>query len=263
MIKYDEFKERVSIVTGGALGCGKAISQALARQGSIVYILDINYKEALQTYNEISNEGGISYTIHCNISKEENIKAAIQTILMTSGRIDYVINNVGISQVGYIQDLSGEDFDYVYSVNAKGTFLMINQISKLWIDNKQKGSIVNICSESIFSHHIMGAIYNSSKIAQNEIGKTAARELAKYGIRVNSVHPSIISGTEMTKYLNERFKKEHGWDEETAQKTYLSKIPIGRFCTPEDVVKAVLWLLSDESEFVIGTDLMVSGGQAI
>lgn len=265
MIQYGEMRGKTAIVTGGGDGCGKAISEALFKQGCNIWILG-NHLSSIQStaHNLMINnpQSLMAYHRHCDVSNHSDIQQAIGDI-MSNGNIDYLINNAGISEVDFIHKIREHHYDRIMEVNAKGTFLMIQAVASLWISNKQKGSIVNVVSESAFSFHTMGMSYNASKAAQNAISKTAARELIKYGIRVNSVHPSIVEGTNLTKYLNEQFKKEYDWDEDTARKMYLSKIPAGRFCKVEDVAKAVLWLLSNESEFVIGTDLMVSGGQSI
>lgn len=266
MIKYDEMYRKTAIVTGGGDGCGKAIVKALYEQGCNVYILGNNLAN-IKSLAEEDDLNGINLPMlhykYCDVANSSDIKKVMDDIIHEEKEIHYLINNAGISEVDFIPKIREHHYDRIMEVNAKGTFLMIQVVASLWISNKQKGSIVNVVSESAFSFHTMGMSYNASKAAQNAISKTAARELIKYGIRVNSVHPSIVEGTNLTKYLNEQFKKEYDWDEETARKMYLSKIPAGRFCKVEDVAKAVLWLLSNESEFVIGTDLMVSGGQSI
>lgn len=265
MVVYEEMSNRVAIVTGGGSGCGKAITKALVDQGCKVAIFGNNWSNCEKTAQEFrDNETGAKvFPVFSDVASRSDVQIAIGKVVERFGRIDYLVNNAGISEVDFIPNIKEHHWDRIMNVNAKGTFLMTQTVANYWIKNKKKGNIVNIVSESCFSYHTMCMSYNASKAAQNAISKTSARELIKYGIRVNAVHPSIVEGTALTAYLNEQFKKEYGWDEETAKKMYLSKIPAGRFCKKEDIAKAVLWLLSNESEFVIGNDLLVSGGQSI
>ena len=274
-----EMEGKIAIVTGGAAGTGKAITKALIEQGCIVHIACTNCEQARKVCKEeFFIEGPDGERIYrtmadmCDISDNQQVKAFVELVFNLHGRVDYLVNNAGISEVAFIPDIKEEDWDRIFAVNAKGTHLMTQAVFNKWRERKgdinlkphlAPFNIVNICSESAHSPHTMCAPYVASKSAQLQDTKVAARELIKHSIRVNAINPSIAEGTELTAYLNEEFKKEYGWSEEEAQKMYLSKIPIGRFCKTSDVAKAVLFLLSSESSFIIGEGLMVSGGQSI
>ncbi|MFH1398979.1 MAG: SDR family oxidoreductase [Candidatus Woesearchaeota archaeon] len=262
---YEEFKGRTAIVTGGGAGTGRAIVHCLAQYGCNVAIWGNDIVNCVATMKELSklNYKIMAYPTYCDVSDKDNVQNALTDTLKYYGEVHYLINCAGISEVDFIIEIKEHHWDKILGVNAKGTMLTMQAIARYWIEEKQPGNIVNIVSESCFSWHTMCGSYVASKAAQNAITKVAAREFAKHNIRVNAVHPSITEGTNLTKYLDGEFRKQYGWSEEEAQKAYLSKIPMGRYCNKEDVTKAVIWLLSDESSYCTGNDLMVSGGQSI
>lgn len=281
MLDYSkEMAGKVAIVTGGAAGTGLAISKALVRAGVTVLIacLDVhNAKNQIQAHLYIDgpNDERLYRAVasKCDIAIASEVEEFVRLAFEQHGRVDYLINNAGMSEVDFIPDIKESDWDRIMAVNVKGTHLMTQAVTRKWLEDlyhseseltSRKGhNIVNICSESAHSPHTMCAAYVASKSAQMQYTKVAAREFIKHGIRVNAINPSITEGTELTAYLNEKFKAHYGWSEEEAQKMYLSKIPAQRFCKPDDVAKATLWLLSSDSSFVIGEGLMVSGGQSI
>ena len=273
MLDYSkEMAGKVAIVTGGAAGTGLAISKALVRAGVTVLIacLDVhNANNQIQAHLYI--DGPDDERIYraiaskCDIAVKAEVDAFVKMAFEQHGRVDYLVNNAGMSEVDFIPDIKEKDWDRIMAVNVKGTHFMTQAVFNEWQKrtNSYSPNIVNICSESAHSPHTMCAAYVASKSAQMQYTKVAAREFIKHGIRVNAINPSITEGTELTAYLNEKFKAHYGWSEEEAQKMYLSKIPAQRFCKPDDVAKATLWLLSSDSSFVIGEGLMVSGGQSI
>ena len=262
-VKYPEMARKVAIVTGAGAGTGKAIAWALAEQGCIVVVSGNNYGSCEKVASDLVEAGHIAVPIYCDVSNRSDVQGLISSSFDRFKRVDYLINNAGISEVDFIPKIKEHHWDKIFAVNVKGTFLVTQALANAWKAHGQKGNIVNIVSESAHSPHTMCAAYAASKAAQLQFTKISARELIKDGIRVNAVSPCIIKGTELTQYLNSEFKEFYGWTDEEAQAMYKSKIPYGRLCEVEDVAKATLFLLSNESEFMIGTELLTSGGQAI
>ena len=267
MLNYSrEMEGKVAIVTGAGAGVGKDIVRGLVEQGVQVVAIGNNYGAVEKVAREsVVGEDEVVRAIpmYCDVSNRNDVQRVVEDTYKRYHRIDYLINNAGISEVDFIPKIKEHHWDKIFDVNVKGTFLMTQAVVNVLIPNKQTCSIVNIVSESAHSPHTMCAAYAASKAAQMMFTKVSAREMIQYGIRVNAINPCIIEGTELTSYLNEKFKNEYDWTDEEAQKMYTSKIPSGRLCKVEDVTKAALWLLSKESDFVIGDGMMVSGGQAI
>jgi len=266
MVRYKELIGKVAIVTGAGHGVGRQIVEDLVMQGCNVVACGNNFPSLEKVAKENCDPAEDVATvlpIYCDVSVRGDVQRVVEETLGAFGRIDYLINNAGISEVDFIPKIKEHHWDKIFDVNVKGTFLMTQAVANAMIANKSGGNIVNIVSESAHSPHTMCAAYAASKAAQMQFTKVAARELIKEGIRVNAVNPCIIEGTELTGYLNNKFKEHYEWTEEEAQAMYLTKIPAGRLCKVEDVSKATLWLLSSESEFIIGDGMMVSGGQAI
>ena len=203
MVTYDEFRRKTAVVTGAASGCGKEIAISLLHQGAKVAFLDIDFvaaQDAILELDEAAQTRAVAFRV--DVADSIGVKNTIERVLNHFKGIDYLVNNAGISEVDFIQDVKEDDWDLVNSVNAKGTFLMTQEVAKYWIEQYRKalnggpdfsrGVIVNIVSESAFTHHTMGIAYNASKAAQRAITKTSARELIKYGIRVNAVNQSIV-----------------------------------------------------------------------
>ncbi len=241
-------KGRVSIVTGGARGIGKAIALALVREGAKVAIVDFDQVAATALKNEIEKNQGVAIAVPCDVSKSSEVKAMVDQVINAFGRIDILVNNAGIIRRGTIETVTEEDWDRVIEVNLKGTFNCCKAVVET-MKRQRYGKIVNVSSIAGKMGDITSAPgYGPSKAGIDALTKTLARQLAPYGINVNGVAPHAIE-TEMSAQWSEERRKE-----------IIASIPLARLGKPEDVAEAVLFLASDEASFITGEILDVNGG---
>jgi 3-oxoacyl-[acyl-carrier protein] reductase len=245
-----DLKGKVSIVTGGARGIGKAIAEMLASAGSDIALLDVLEADLKATATELAARGVRVETFKVNVTKSEEVEEAVNAVVEKLGRIDVLVNNAGITRDNLLLAMSDEEWDTVLAVNLKGTFNMIRAAGRQMI-RQRSGSIVNIASVSGVAGNAGQANYSASKAGVIGLTKTAAREFAKRNIRVNAVAPGFID-TAMTKVLPDSIKeiaKQH--------------TPLNRFGQPADVAGAVLFFASDISAFVTGQVINVDGGMVM
>jgi len=241
---------KVAIVTGAARGQGEAEARLFAREGAQVVIGDVLDGEGSAVEAEIAAKGGQAAYVPLDVTREADWQAAVALAERRFGRLNVLVNNAGISAVGRVEDTPLAEWQRVMEVNATGVFLG----SKTAIPAMRRaggGSIVNISSQlGLVGTDITSPMYPASKGAVRLLTKVTAIQYAKEGIRANSVHPGPIV-TPMT--------EKRRADPATYQ-LMLSRIPLGRYGEPEEVAYAVLYLASDESAFVTGSELVIDGG---
>ena len=242
---------KVAIVSGGASGIGEATSRLFAAEGASVVIADINDELGAALESDIRDGGGEAAYLKLDVRDEEQWRAVVAETVTRFGKLDIVVNNAGISAPGRppTEEQTVEGWDAVMAVNAKGVFLG----TKHAIPEMRKaggGSIVNISSIYGNVGSKGGTAYHASKGACRTFSKAAAIQYAGEQIRVNSVHPGFVD-TPMTAELHSL----PGVHEERVAKT-----PLGRMGLPEDIAYGILYLASDESRFVTGSELVIDGG---
>ena len=243
-------ENKVAFVSGGSRGMGAAEAKMFAREGARVVIGDVVDEEGRRTEAEINELGGECLYVHLDVSSEESWTSAVAETVSRFGKLDILVNNAGVVSRGKLEELSVSEWDRVMDINAKGVFLG----TKTVIPEMRKtggGSIINISSISgIVGQGDIQAVYNASKGAVRIFTKSAAVQYASEGIRVNSVHPGSID-TPMT--------ADRQADAEL-QRQADARHPLGRTGAPDDVAYGVLYLASDESSFVTGSELVIDGG---
>lgn len=246
---------KVAFISGAARaqGIGAATARLFAREGAHVAIGDILEEEGKQVEAEILDAGGEALFVRLDVASEEEWQRAIAATVARFGRLDVLVNNAaggGRRGGSRIEDISTEAWDAVMAVNARGVFLG----TKAAIPEMRKvggGSIINTSSQlGIVGSDNNSPAYHASKGAVRIFTKAAALQHAMDGIRVNSVHPGPI--------LTSAF--EQGLTDEARRRVILSRVPLGRFGLPEEVAYAFLYLASDESSFVTGSELVIDGG---
>jgi 3-oxoacyl-[acyl-carrier protein] reductase len=238
---------KVALVTGGAQGIGRAVVVMLATNGCDVAISDINKETAGITAGEIEKMGRKSLAIEANVAHFEDGERMVQETVEGLGRIDILINNAGITRDKLMLRMSEEDWDAVLDVNLKGAFNCTRAALRHMI-KQRSGRIVNIASVVGLMGNAGQANYAASKAGLIGLTKTVGREVASRGITVNAVAPGYID-TPMTQALPEK-----------AQEELKRLIPMDRLGTPEDVAKAVLFLVTGASDYITGQVLQVNGG---
>jgi NAD(P)-dependent dehydrogenase (short-subunit alcohol dehydrogenase family) len=248
-------KQKVAIVTGAALGIGRATAILLAKEGAKVALTDLRDAEGEDLAKEIESDGGEAAYWHLDVSREAEVQTAFADIRKRFGRIDILINNAGIAGADKpTHEITEAEWDKVQAVNVKGVFLCTKH-AIAFLREAGGGSIINLSS-------IYGLIsapdippYHASKGAVRLMTKTDALLYAKDKIRVNSVHPGYI-WTPMVEGVGKNFPG--GMDEFRKQIAALH--PLGHLGEPNDIAYGILYLASDESKFVTGSELVIDGG---
>jgi len=240
-----EFEGKTAIVTGAARGVGREIAGQFAERGAAVAVVDIDAEGALKAAEEI---GSNALTIACDVSCWQAVEAMVETVIAQLGRIDIVVNNAGICERVTIEQLTPESWDRVLAVNLRGPFLVCKAVVP-HMKSLGSGRIINITSVAGKIGGLMvGLHYTASKGGLLAFTKGLARELAPFGITVNSVCPAMVD-TEMGAMF--------GADEKAR---YLAGVPLGRLAMPGDVASAVMYLASDSASYVTGEIIDVNGG---
>lgn len=242
---------KVALVTGGAKGIGKSISLAFAKAG---YDVVVNYngsKDAADaTKQEIEALGQKAMTIQADVSQDEQVKTMIDQAIEAFGHIDVLINNAGITKDGLLMRMSYEDYHRVIAINLEGSFNTIHHVSR-YMMKQRSGSIINISSVVGLMGNAGQANYASSKAGVLGLTKSAARELALRGIRVNAIAPGFIV-SDMTDKLADKDKQK-----------MLEQIPLKAFGKPEQVADVAVALASNSFAYVTGQVIHVDGGMVM
>lgn len=242
-------KDRVAIVTGAAQGLGEGIALRLAEEGAKIAAVDVNQEGANQTASKIQGMGREAMAFNTNVADKAQVQALCQAIVAKWGRIDILVNNAGITRDAMLKNMTEENWDAVLAVNLKAPFLLIQAASKYMAEQKY-GKIVNITSRAYLGN-IGQSNYSASKGGLVSLTRTAALELARFGINVNVIAPGPMN-TPMVKTIPQDVFER-----------MLKTIPLGRIGEPTDIANAVLFLASDEAAFITGQTLFVCGGRSI
>jgi NAD(P)-dependent dehydrogenase (short-subunit alcohol dehydrogenase family) len=248
-------QNKVAIVTGGALGLGRATCLLLAREGARVAVTDVNDAEGRAVADEINRAGGTARYWHLEVADEDQVKQVFVEAAAVFGPVTVLVNNAGIAGVNKPTDeVTSEEWDRVMAVNVKGVFFGTKH-AIAGMRRAGGGSIINLSS----IYGLVGAPdvppYHASKGAVRLMTKTDALLYAKDRIRVNSIHPGYI-WTPMVEGVG----KGSGATLEEFRKQIGALHPLGHVGEPDDVAYGVLYLASDESKFVTGTELVIDGG---
>ena len=240
---------KVALISGGARGMGATEARLFVSEGAKVVLGDILEDQGQQVEAEIVESGGEAIFVKLDVTVESDWQRAVSTAVQRFGKLDILVNNAGIFDRSTVEGQTIEDWDRVMSINAKGVFLGTKSAIPA-MREAEGGSIVNISSVAGLTGSIQATSYNTSKGAVRLLTKSTAIQYAPDGIRCNSVHPGPIE----TMMLDEVFPDP---DYRTQREAL---IPMGRFGTIEDVAKGVLFLASDESSFMTGSELVIDGG---
>lgn len=248
---------KTAMVTG-AVGIGYGIINRLAEAGANVMVASRNEEEVNKTVTELTGKGYKVKGVKCDVSMEADVKNAVDTTVKEYGAIDILVNNAGIFPSIPVHQMTLDDFDKVLSVNLKGVFLCSKYVSEQMIKQGRGGKIVNITSIDALHPSMVGlAHYDASKHGVWGFTKNLALELATHKIWVNAVAPGGIATPGVQKMQG---TPPPGVDMKKILEVFLNKIPMHRMGEPDDIGKVVLFLVSEMSSYMTGTQVIVDGG---
>ncbi|MFH0937679.1 MAG: sorbitol-6-phosphate dehydrogenase [Planctomycetota bacterium] len=258
-----DFSGKVTVVTGGAQGLGRAIAEAFAQEGSDIAILDINQQTALASAKDVAARFGrkvLSYT--CDVTDAQEVTEIAQAVKNDFGKVDILVSNAGILIAGGVDEISPENWEKVIRINLIGFFHVCRAFVPV-MREQTSGCIIQINSKSGKSGSYKNSAYCAGKFGGIGAVQSFALELAQYNIRVNAVCPgNLLDSPLWQDSIFNQYVNRLGLSKEEVRARYESKVPLGnRGCVYEDVTPVVLFLASESARYMTGQAINVTGGQ--
>ncbi|UCD10188.1 MAG: SDR family oxidoreductase [Dehalococcoidales bacterium] len=251
---------KTAVITGGARGIGLAITRRLAEAGAVVVIVDTDTAEAENAVSQLKSQDVDARYVKCDVTVEAEVKKMINYLTEKAGRIDILVNNAGIYPRKSLEEMTGEDFQRVISVNLTGTFLCSRYTAEEMISRGKGGCIINIASiEALHPSSSGMSAYDASKGGVFMLTKSMASELGKHDIRVNAIAPGAIK----TRGMLSQTSPSRDRSQLKELKSFLSRISLGRLGDADDIARAALFLASDMAEYITGEMIVVDGGYLV
>jgi len=244
-------EDKITLVTGGGAGIGRAIAETFAREGARFMIADRDGAAAKEVADAIVKSNGAASAHEVDVTDTAQVKKLMEEIGAAHGRLDVLVNNAGVGERGDFRHLSDEAWARVWSVNLDGTVRCAREAFDL-LKASGKASIINLSSIMATKHTRQMAVYSATKGAVSALSRSLAVEYAPYGIRVNTLLPGYVETALIGRYLSNPM----------IAKALLTQTPLRRFGTPQDIANAALFLASDEAAYITGASLNVDGGMA-
>lgn len=252
-------QDKVIFITGGAKGIGGATAKVCASYGAKVVAVDLREDRLQQTVDEIKVAGGDAIWAVADVTKRDQVKAAIQKALDTYGRIDGLFNAAGVDRIGGFLDMTDEEYDFNMNINVKGTFICCAEVAKVMIPN-EKGRIVNTSSIAAVREEAFNGTYCMSKAAVSMMTRVLALELAPHNITTVAIQPGNIETDILRESFTNRGKAE-GKDVSEFYAEMEATIPMGYIGHPEEIAEVVAFLFDERSAYIDGNSILIAGGK--
>jgi len=245
------FKNKIALVTGASRGIGRAIAESLSMHGAhVIANYNKSEKEAMSLVESLHNKNCNIEALRADVTDGKEVEGMIDEVVKRYKRIDILVNNAGLRRDSFLALMSYEDWEKVIDANLKSVFYVTKWVSRIMMQQRE-GNIISISSLSAFKGLAGQTSYAASKGGVISFTRAAARELSRFGIRVNAIAPGLIE-TDMLKTMDQE-----------ALKVLAQEIPLGRIGTANDIVGAVLFLASNKSDYITGETLLIDGGLGI
>ncbi len=244
---------KVSIITGATKGIGLACAQEFAQEGAKVVLSGRTESLGEAAAEDIRAGGGNALFVACDVSQKDQVDALVQATVDRYGRIDVVVNSAGVNHSARFFDISEEDWDWVMSVDLKGTFLLSQAAARVMVEQGIPGVIVNLSSVMAVLALADQVPYCAAKGGVNQLTKALALALAEYGIRVNAIGPGPVMTELMQRVVHNKEKEAE----------LLSRLPIGRIAECREIARVAVFLASDDSSYFTGQCIYPDGGRMI
>ncbi len=254
-MSHFSLSQKTAVVTGAGKGIGKSIAQLFARQEAEVHILDLDRDAGRKTVDEINGEGGRAYFHEINVTDQQAVLDLFENIYEQSNRLDILVNNAGIAHIGTLENTSEEDMDRLFAVNVKGVY----NCSLAGVQKMKKsggGAIINMASVAATLGISERFAYSMTKGAVLTMTYSIAKDYIDDNIRCNAISPARVHTPFVDGYLEQNYP---GQEEEMFEKLSRTQ-PIGRMGKPEEIAELALYLSSDESAFITGSNYTIDGG---
>jgi NAD(P)-dependent dehydrogenase (short-subunit alcohol dehydrogenase family) len=246
-------QNKIALVTGAGSGIGAAIAETFGRAGAFVFVTDRDEKGGCAVAENINQQGGNAEFLLLDVTREENCQDVGQTVVSAKGRLDILVNNAGIGHVGTMLQTTGADLDRLYAVNVRGVF----NVTKIFLPDmlkRKSGCVINLASIGGVVGVRDRVAYCTTKFAVAGLTRSMALDHAKDGVRVNCICPGRVE----TPFVAARLAEYP--DPEAARREMSATQALGRMGKPDEIAAAALYLASDESAFVTGTEFIIDGG---
>ena len=252
-----DLKNKVAVVTGASQGLGEALAKRLDQEGCKVAVCDINYDGAQKVANSLKD----AIALAVDVTNFEQLQQAAKTVIDKWGKVDILISNAAILKSGDIFSLSAEAFALVTNINLNGYFNTVNAFAPYMLERKY-GSIIQINSKSGRKGSFKNGAYASSKFGGVGLTQSLALEFAESGVRVNCICPgNLLNSPLWVNSLFKQYAQNQGISEEAVREKYITQVPMKRSCEYEDIANAMVFLASDQSSYMTGQAINVTGGQ--
>jgi glucose 1-dehydrogenase len=248
-----KFKDKVAIITGSTKGIGEACAHEFAKEGAKVVVTGRSVDLGGKVVADIKAVGGDAFFVRCDIGQKEQIDALIEATVDHYGTIDIVVNNAGVNHSADFFEITEEDWDWVMSVDLKGTFFVSQAAARVMVEQGKQGAIVNVSSVMAQLALANQIPYCAAKGGVNQLTKALALSLVDKGIQVNCCAPGPVLTELMQRVVHNEEK----------HKQLMDRLPIGRIATCEEIARVIVFLASKEAEFLVGQTIYPDGGRSI